>query len=137
MKQRSAVFEYPLVIREHHIDTFGHVNNATYLQILEEARWELITQNGYGMKEVAERQIGPVILDLTIKFKKELRLRKKVIIKTFCSEYASMTGKITHIIENEKGEIACEAVLTFGLFDLRQRKLISPTTEWIKAIGME
>lgn len=35
----GPIHEYPVVIREHHLDTFGHVNNAAYLDILEEARW--------------------------------------------------------------------------------------------------
>ena len=39
----GSVHEYALVIREQHLDTFGHVNNAKYLEILEEARWDLIT----------------------------------------------------------------------------------------------
>ena len=44
---QNKIFEYPLTIKEFHLDTFGHVNNATYLQIYEEARWEFINQNGY------------------------------------------------------------------------------------------
>ena len=45
----GRVHDYQLVIREQHLDTFGHVNNAKYLEILEEARWDLITGNGYGL----------------------------------------------------------------------------------------
>jgi hypothetical protein len=29
--------EYEALIHERHLDTFGHVNNAAYLEILEEA----------------------------------------------------------------------------------------------------
>jgi acyl-CoA thioester hydrolase len=35
------------------------------------------------------------------------------------------------------GTIACEAMFTFGLFDLEKRKLVEATPEWKKAIGME
>ncbi len=45
-------FVYDTQIKEHHLDSFGHVNNATYLSLYEEARWESITENGYGLKEV-------------------------------------------------------------------------------------
>ena len=34
------VFTYPLLIKETYLDTFGHVNNATYLTLFEEARWD-------------------------------------------------------------------------------------------------
>ena len=36
----------------------------------------------------------------------------------------------------EDDTIACEATFSFGLFDMVQRKLISPTPEWNKAIGL-
>ncbi len=38
---------YPVTIRETHIDSLGHVNNAVYLTLFEEARWEWITAGGY------------------------------------------------------------------------------------------
>ena len=48
----GTVHEYELLIHEAHLDTFGHVNNAKYLEVLEEARWDFITRNGYGLDEV-------------------------------------------------------------------------------------
>ena len=42
----GSVHEYEVVIREHHLDVFGHVNHAVYLELFEEARWELVTANG-------------------------------------------------------------------------------------------
>ena len=135
-KQQSLIFDYPMMIREHHIDTLGHVNNATYLEIFEEARWDLITNNGYGMREMFKTQIGPVILEINMKFLKELKNREKVVIKSQCNEYEGKIGKLTQWIVNEKGEEACRMVMTFGLFDLKARKLIDPTPEWMKAIGI-
>ncbi len=44
--------EYQLLIHEGHLDSFGHVNNATYLNLFEEARWDWITARGYGLKEM-------------------------------------------------------------------------------------
>ena len=67
-------FKYAVVIRENHLDTFGHVNNATYLQLLEEARWEFITSRGYDLNYVQKVGIGPVILEINMKFLKELCL---------------------------------------------------------------
>ncbi len=132
----SEVFDYRIIIKEHHLDTFGHVNNAIYLQMLEEARWELITDRGYGLKKIMEIKQGPVILDVNIAFRRELKLRENVTIKTHCTEYRGKIGKIKQVFMNEKGEEACIALLSFGLFDLATRKLIDPTPEWLSAIGM-
>lgn len=137
MKTESGTHEYQMTIIETHIDTLGHVNNATYLQIFEEARWELITKNGYGLKEVHEKQQSPIVLGVEIKFLKEIKNREKIIIRTRCFDYTGKIGKIEQNAFNEKGEAACTALFTFGFFDLKTRRLIPPTPEWIKAIGME
>ena len=76
----SNIVTYPILIKESDLDTFGHVNNATYLKLFEEARWDLITKNGYGIKTIRETKLGPTILEIKIRFLKELRLREKITI---------------------------------------------------------
>lgn len=128
---------YEVIVRESHLDTFGHVNNAAYLTLFEEARWDFITKNGYGLKRVQELQQGPIVLELNIKFKKELTLREKIQITLELVDYR---GKISHFRQEmikEDGTVATELELTFGLFDLKARRLIDPTPEWRKAIGLD
>ena len=128
--------QYPVLIREAHLDTFGHVNNATYLALYEEARWELITSNGYSMQEIHARKQGPVILEVTLKFQHELKLREKITITTEMLDYGKRTGRLKQQMVKAEGTVASEAVFVFGLFDLEKRKLIEPTAEWKKAIGL-
>jgi acyl-CoA thioester hydrolase len=127
--------EYEMTIKEFHLDTFGHVNNAKYLEIFEEARWELITKNGYGLKEVMSKKQGPVILEVNLKFRKELKNREKIKVLTHMSKHEGKIGYIEQKIVNEKGEDAAIAVFTYAFFDLKKRKIIDPTPEWLKAIG--
>ena len=131
------VFEAPLLIREKHLDTFGHVNNATYLQILEQARWDLITDNGYGISVVQSTGQGPVILEIHMRFLRELTNRKRYRILSELEAYDGKIGKMKQTIVSDSGEVCCEAGFVFGLFDLRARKLIEPTPEWQRAIGMD
>lgn len=128
-------FEYQLLILEHHLDTFGHVNNAKYLELLEEARWDLISKNGYGLHDVMKKQIGPVILEVNLQFRKELKLREKIKIFTHCEKQEGKIGYIHQTIVNENGDEAAIAVFTYALFDLKERKIIPPTEDWLKAIG--
>ncbi|HEY8944785.1 MAG TPA: acyl-CoA thioesterase, partial [Polyangiaceae bacterium] len=78
----SAVHEYELRIIERHLDTFGHVNNATYLDLFEAARWDWITQNGYGLTRIRELERGPTILEIHLQFKRELLNRELIRIKS-------------------------------------------------------
>ncbi len=128
---------YSMVVRKAHIDTFGHVNNASYLEILEEARWKMISDKGYGLETVRKIGQGPVILEVHLKFLREIRLDEKLDIQTELLEYKKKIGKLRQIIIKENKEIAAEAVFTFGLFDLKARKLIAPTPAWRAALGLE
>jgi YbgC/YbaW family acyl-CoA thioester hydrolase len=128
--------DYEILIRESHLDTFGHMNNAAYLVLFEEARWEFITKNGYGLKQVQELQQGPVVLELTMKFKKEITLREKIRITTRLVDHQKKITRLHQEILKEDGTVATEIDLVFGLFDLKTRRLIEPTPQWKKAIGL-
>lgn len=126
--------KYTVLIRENHVDSLGHMNNATYLALLEEARWELITSNGYGFAEVQKIKQGPVILEVNLKFLNEVHLREKIEITVELMDYKGKIGHLRQRMIKEDGSVAAEAVFTFGLFDLKTRKLIDPTPAWLKAI---
>lgn len=128
------MFRYPLTIKESHLDTFGHVNNATYLALMEEARWEWITNNGYGLDTIKATGHGPTILEINIKFKRELLLRQEIEILCETEKYTGKIGQIRQTIVNPEGEVFCEATFVIGLFDLTKRKLIEPTERWLSAV---
>jgi len=128
---------YKLLIRETYLDTYGHVNNAAYLTMYEEARWEHVTQRGYGFKKVHETKQGPVILEVNLKFMKELRLREEITITTELVDYPGKIGHLKQQMIKADGTVASEAIFVFGLFDLQARKMIEPTPEWKKAVGLE
>lgn len=127
-------FYYEMMIREHHLDSYGHVNNATYVQILEEARWESITKAGYGYSEVQKRRQGPVILQIDVKFLKELKLRETIRISVEAEPMTGKIGVINQQILKSDGAVAAEAKIVYGMFDLDARKLIKPNEDWINAI---
>lgn len=126
---------YELVIKENHLDTFGHVNNAVYLQLFEEARWEFITSRGYGLKEVMKYKKGPVILEANIKFLKELKLRETIKITFEAPAVKSKIIQIKQQMIKSNGDVASELLVTVGFFDLTERKLIAPTEEWLKVLN--
>ncbi len=128
-------FTYNFAVLERHLDTFGHMNHATYLQIFEEARWEFITERGYGLDKITETQIGPTILDANIRYKRELRLRERVTIQSICPEYRGKIGKVYQRMLKENGEEAATLEITVGLFDMRARRLVVATKEWLHALG--
>ncbi len=133
----ASAHDVRIFIRESHLDTFGHVNNATYFQLLEEARWDMITSRGFGIDKVRASQTGPVILEARIKFQRELVNREHIVIKSELIEYRGKVGEMKQTMVKEDGSVAAEAIFVFGLMDLAKRRLIEPTPEWARAVGLD
>ncbi|MEZ4873437.1 MAG: acyl-CoA thioesterase [Bdellovibrionales bacterium] len=128
-------YEKSYQIRESYLDTLGHVNNASYIQLFEEARWDLVEEGGYGLSKVLELKVSPVILDLDCKFAREVLNREQVRIETQVTEYKGMVGNIHQELFKENGKLACIANFKFGMFDLNSRKLVPPSELWLNAIA--
>ena len=129
-------FETEIIIKEFHLDTFGHVNNAAYLQIFEESRWEIGTRNGFGLAEVQSSRKAPIILELNLKFRRELKVREKVKITFAIPKLSRRISEVYQEILNEKGEVCTIATFQMGFFDLEKRALIPPPPEWLRAMGV-
>lgn len=130
----SSQFVYSLTIKPSHLDVFGHVNNAVYLMLLEEARWDILNKNNYGIDKIQATGLGPVILEIRINFLKELHVGDQITIETRTISYKNKISKMSQIILRGE-EICSTAELVMGLFDLKARKLVLPTPEWLRAVG--
>jgi YbgC/YbaW family acyl-CoA thioester hydrolase len=131
----STIHTYEITILEKHLDSFGHMNNATYLELLEEARWDLITSRGYGYEKIHSLNLGPVILEVNLKFRREIKGREKITIQTKLLNYRDRIGVLQQEMINSEKQTCAVAEFKFGLFDLKNRKLVRPTADWLNAIG--
>ncbi len=135
---KNKTFECEVLIRESLIDSFGHMNNSRYLELFEQARWDIIDGRGFSLREIVKNGLGPVVLEVNLKFSKEIKLRERIRIVSEVEPEASRGKTMTmkQIMLNERDEVCCTGLFVFGLFDLKARKLVSPTPEWSRAIGI-
>lgn len=122
-------------IQDEYIDSFGHVNNASYLSLLEEARWDWVGQSGMTRLKVQEDQFGTVILEMNLRFSRELLPKEKIRIETRVVEKKTKVYRVQQKIFNSRDELCTTALIVFGFFDLKRRKLAEPTEAWKKAIS--
>ena len=54
-----------ITIRNYHIDHFGHVNHARYVELLEEARWRYLEENKLDSSKLS---IHRVIITIKYRF---------------------------------------------------------------------
>jgi acyl-CoA thioester hydrolase len=132
----AFAYDKTIIISEAHLDSFGHVNNARYFELLEQARWDLITERGFGIETIRKTRTGPTILEINVRFLRELKPRDVVVIRTDLISYERKIGKLRQQMLKDD-TLACEAIFTIGLFDLEKRRLIEPTPAWAYAVGLE
>jgi acyl-CoA thioester hydrolase len=132
----AIVFDKTILISEAHLDSFGHLNNARYHELFEQARWDFITGRGFGIDTMHRTRTGPVILEVTVRFLRELAPREQIVIRNELVSYERKVGKLRQQMLKADGELACDAIYTFGLWDLASRKLIEPSPAWAYAVGL-
>ena len=78
-------------IRTFHTDAFGHVNNARYLEILEEARWRYAEDIGL-VELLKSSQLGFIIMDLRIRFRRPVAEGDAIAVTTQLVTLGSASG---------------------------------------------
>lgn len=56
-------------VRGFHIDVFSHVNNARYLEFMEEARW-VVLEKYIGLKKMASKGIIFIVVNININYRR-------------------------------------------------------------------
>ena len=133
--ETSRKFSYEFTVDQHLLDEYGHVNNAKYLNLYEEARWDILDQSGYGQEMVRKSRKGPVILEVNVRFSRELLPGQRIRIETTSRKKNEKIFFFDQVMINEEGKEASSAVFTAALFDLEKRKMVTPGEDWLKAFG--
>ena len=77
----NAKFTYDFVVRGYELDSFGHVNNAVYLNYLEQARWEIMERLDL-LEYFKETGSFLIVTESRIKYIHELNIFDKALVET-------------------------------------------------------
>jgi len=111
-----------LQIRGYHCDAYGHVNNARYLELLEEARWVFL-EPALKDKFFDTRNLLFVVVNINISYKKQLVPTQvvEIVITDVTYNNKSVVMRQTITDKNTK-ELASEALVTFVLLNSKTGK---------------
>jgi acyl-CoA thioester hydrolase len=129
------VFSTPVTVRGYELDTQGHLNQAVYLQYSEHARWELLRAAGIPQDKLIASGIGPVVLEATITYLRELRGGDKVDVTCAFDWSGGKTFKLVQHIIKEDGAVAAEISLVGGILDLTARRLVADPAARLAALA--
>jgi acyl-CoA thioester hydrolase len=128
----TAPFRVRLEVRAYELDTQGHVTTAAYLQYADHARWKLLAAAGVDLEELRRSGLGPVTLETTVRFVRELRLGHAVGVSCVFEWPGGKTGHVAQQLHRtDDGGLVAELRSAGGLLDLTARKLVpEPGAVW-------
>lgn len=87
------------------LDSWGHVNNAVYLNYLEKARNDFMTAKGLDFQDFSRWQKYPVVRRASLEFKFPVKAGDKLIIDGWFSDHTATSFTITYqVIHADNGK---------------------------------
>ena len=109
-------------VRGYHLDLFGHVNNARFLEFLEEGRWAFV-EGTMDLTEWQKRGIGFSLVNININYKKPALMGNVLEVRTSLSKLGKTSGTIHQdIVLKGTEKLVVSADVTFVMVDITTNK---------------
>jgi thioesterase III len=113
-----------IVIRGYHCDSYGHVNNARYLELLEEARWEALS-SAISDGVFKTRNLLFIVVNISINYRAEVKPNDTVEIHTEIKEFGKKSITFYQRILNQSTQkMAVDADVKFVLVNEHTKKMV-------------
>jgi thioesterase-3 len=118
------MYRITIKVRGYHLDMYGHVNNARYLEFLEEARWAFIEQQ-MPIAEFEKKGIAFVVVNININYRQPALLDYTLEIQTEMAKVGGKSARIHQdiILAGSDRRIA-DADITFVAIDTNTKQVL-------------
>lgn len=130
-------FRVRVRVRGYELDINGHLNQAVYLQYAEHARWELVRAAGVSQEKMLAAGVGPVVLETTIRYHRELRDGDEVDVSCAFGWGGGKTFRVSQDIRLTDGVLAAEVRGVSGLLSLEERRLVADPVRCFRELASE
>ncbi|MER6716279.1 MULTISPECIES: acyl-CoA thioesterase [unclassified Streptomyces] len=133
----SEPFSVPVTVRGYETDVQGHLNQAVYLNYAEHARWSLLEAAGISQAGLISQGVGPVALETTIRYKRELLAGDEVEVTCAFEWGDGKTFRIEQTVRKPDGTVAAEITAVGGILDLKERRLVADPAEVFRKLAAD
>jgi len=135
MKDKE-LFEAYLKVRTYECDSYGHVNNAVYLNYLEYGRVELLGERGLPLEKIKKKGVLIVIRRIEIDYKAAAREGDELVVRTYLKGHTKMKGIFCQeILKKSDHTVVAKADVTWVFTNLNGR--LVPIPEFFRdALGL-
>jgi thioesterase-3 len=114
-------------IRGYHLDFYGHVNNARYLEFLEEGRWSMFEKN-VDLKKWQHQGHAFFVVNINISYRKPVSLGDVLEVRSFVSAIGKRSGVIHQEVYTKGPQtLMADADITFVIADIGSGKALPLT----------
>lgn len=127
ISQMNSITE--VKIRGYHLDFYSHVNNARYLEFLEEGRWDFFSDFLYNdLRKKVDWQI--VVVNININFRGSVKLGDTLIIETYLKKISKKNFTlIQKCILKGSDTVAADALIKMVAVHKRLQKAVTVDEE--------
>ncbi|WP_437887252.1 YbgC/FadM family acyl-CoA thioesterase [Phytobacter sp. V91] len=112
-------------VRGFHLDVYQHVNNARYLEFLEEARWDGL-ENNENFQWMTANNIAFVVVNININYRRPAVLGDRLTVTSHVKQINGRSGVLSQVVTlDPQGEVVADALVTFVCIDLKTQKALS------------
>lgn len=112
------IYTTDIKIRGYHLDAYGHVNNARWVELLEEARWRWLDHD-VDLRAWDSRGQGIAVVSLTVNYRRPARAHDELEFRCWIAKLGGRSAVCRQeVVRRSDGERLLDADVTFVLFDL-------------------
>ncbi len=93
-------------------DIVGHVNHATFLRMLERARWHSLEQK-MSHSEFLDSGLFAIVRHFEISYESQALPGDDLVIRTGLSEMGNTSFKVRQEVRNSRGEVVCNSTVVY------------------------
>ena len=109
----TRAYASEIVVRSYELDSYGHVNNAVYLNYLEAARCDCLNQVGLSFNDFKVWGAFPVVAESHLFYRAPAFADDTLQVRTVLSELGKASFQMTFEVDNQHGRRVLEARLAF------------------------
>lgn len=103
--------------RGYHVDVYGHVNNARYLEFFEEDRWAHLEAK-IDLDSWAARNMVFMVVNINVNYRRAVGVGEWLRVSTGLDKIGNRSAVLKQEIRlEESGEIVADALVTFVVAD--------------------
>jgi acyl-CoA thioester hydrolase len=110
------ICECSLTVRTYECDSYGHVNNANYLNYLEFARYEFLKSIGFDYPSMIEAGYGVYVARVEIDYKKSALTDDVLVIRSWPVKKGAVSGVLAQEIHRGQ-DLIVRAQVTWAFVD--------------------